>query len=207
MRRVIMCGIFVFLFAGKTSAQAQELAQLALNIEKLAQFRQILSDLKKGYEILTGGYNTIKNLSEGNFNLHKTFLDGLKAVSPTVKKYYKVADIISSQLKIVEEYKRALKNAKASGQFRLDEIEYLAGVYERLTDHSLENLDDLLTVITASDLRMSDEERLSAIDKIYDEVKDKLHFLRSFNSSTQVLAVQRAKASGEVSVVQKLYGE
>jgi hypothetical protein len=37
-------------------AQATELAQLALNIEKLAQFKQILADLKKGYEILSGGY-------------------------------------------------------------------------------------------------------------------------------------------------------
>lgn len=207
MKRVIMFGVFVFLFSAKTNAQAQELAQLLLNIEKLAQFKQILSDLKKGYEILTGGYNTIKNLSEGNFNLHKTFLDGLIAVSPTVKKYYKIADIISNQLKIVEEYKRAIGRAEASGQFRLDEIEYVVSVYKRLTDHSLENLDDLLTVITASDLRMSDEERISTIDKIYNEITDKLHFLRSFNSSMQVLALQRAKASGEGAVVRKLYGE
>ena len=51
--------------------QAQELEELALDIEKLAQFKQILSDMKKGYTILSGGYNTIKNLSQGNFNLHK----------------------------------------------------------------------------------------------------------------------------------------
>lgn len=186
-------------------AQATELAQLALNIEKLAQFKQILSDLKKGYEILTGGYKTIRDISEGNFTLHKIFLDGLKQVNPAVKKYYRIADIINDQLKIVREYKIAINRAKKSGQFREDEIAYLIGVYGRLTDHSLENLDDLLTVITASDLRMSDEERLSAIDKIYDDMKDKLHFLRSFNSSTQVLALHRAKATGEVKVIEQLY--
>lgn len=193
------------LSAVRLQAQATELAQLALNIEKLAQFKQILSDLKKGYEILTGGYKTIRDISEGNFNLHKTFLDGLKQVSPTVKKYYRIADIISDQVKIVKEYKSALDRAKKSGQFREDEIAYLIGVYGRLTDDSIENLDDLLTVITASDLRMNDEERLSAIDKIYDDMKDKLYFLRSFNSSTQVLALQRAKAAGEVKVVEQLY--
>lgn len=205
-KRTVLLGLLFSCFVSvNLRAQATELAQLALNIEKLAQFAQILSDLKKGYEILTGGYNTIKNISEGNFNLHKTFLDGLRSVSPAVKQYYRIADIISNQLKIVKEYKAALNRARQSGQFRKDEIDYLLSVFGRLTDHSLENLDDLLTVITASDLRMSDEERLSAIDKIYEEMTDKLHFLRSFNSSTQVLALQRAKASGEVTVVQRIY--
>ncbi len=74
MKKIILvCSIC---FAGmclslKVSAQADELAELALDIEKLAQFKQILSDLKKGYEILFGGYNTIKNISKGNFELHK----------------------------------------------------------------------------------------------------------------------------------------
>lgn len=204
--RIIFCLLMSCSFSLSSNAQATELAQLLLNIEKLAQFKQILSDLKKGYEILTGGYKTIKDISEGNFNLHKSFLDGLKQVSPVVKKYYRIADIIDSQLKMVKEYKAALKQAESSGQFREDELEYLVGVYDRLTDHSLENLDDLFTVITASDLRMSDEERLSAIDKIYDEMTDKLYFLRSFNSSTKLLALQRAKAVGESTVVQHIYG-
>lgn len=204
---VILCVMFVFLFNNKSQGQVTELAQLILNVEKLAQFKQILSDLKKGYEILTGGYKTVRNLSEGNFSLHKTFLDGLKQVSPAVKKYYKVADIVAIQLSIVKEYKRSLHLARSSGQFTLEEIEYLVNVYTRLTDHSLRNLDDLLTIITAGDLRMSDDERLSGIDKIYDDVSDKLYFLRSFNSSAQVMALQRAKASGEISAVQKLYSD
>ena len=66
--------------SNKVSAQSQELEQLTLDIEKLAQFKQILSDLKKGYQIVSAGYSTIKDLSQGNFNLHKTFLDGLMLV-------------------------------------------------------------------------------------------------------------------------------
>lgn len=187
-------------------AQAKELAQLALNIEKLAQFKQILADLKAGYQILTGGYKVIRDLSEGNFSLHKTFLDGLKAVSPAVRKYYKIAAIIDAQLQLLKEYKAALSNARVSGQFRVEELDYLLSVYEKLTSESVEHLGDLLTVITESDLRMSDEERISAIDHIYESMTDKLHFLRAFNSSTQVLALQRAKAAGESRQVSKLYG-
>ena len=97
---IIILGIVLFSFpmANKALAQKDEIAQLLLNVEKLAQFEQILSDMKKGYEILSGGYNTIKDLSQGNFSLHKTFLDALMEVSPTVKNYKRVADIISYQV-------------------------------------------------------------------------------------------------------------
>ena len=99
--------ILLFFYSFKTFSQAQELQQLALDIEKLTQFKQILSDMKKGYAILLGGYNTIKDISQGNFNLHKDFLDGLLAISPAVAKYTKIADIISMQLQLVKGYKSA----------------------------------------------------------------------------------------------------
>lgn len=140
----------------KATAQVNELAQLALNIEKLAQFRQILSDMKKGYEILTGGYNTIKNISKGNFELHKVFLDGLMEVSPAIRNYKRVADIIDYQVKLVREYKGAYGRFKETELLNSDEIEYIGKVYGNLFDLSVKNLDDLFTVITSNKLRMSD---------------------------------------------------
>ncbi|WP_249207337.1 TerB family tellurite resistance protein [Chitinophaga hostae] len=205
---VLAGGLFftVFFAPYRVNAQAKEIAQLALNIEKLAQFRQILSDLKKGYEILSGGYNTIKNISQGNFQLHKLFLDGLMEVNPAIKKYSRVADIIDDQVSIVKEYKKAFQYAKSSGIFTVGEIEYMGRVYSRLFDGSLQNLDDLITVITASNLRMSDEERLSAIDKVYSEMEDKLVFLRQFNSSNSVMALQRMKEQKEVDRMKAIEG-
>src|SRR5580693_10710952 len=97
MKKILVC---LALFFGlefipvKSEAQAYELARLILDIEKLLQLKNILSDLYKGYEILTTGYNAIKSISEGNFSLHKAFLDGLLLVSPAVKNYQKVLDIM-----------------------------------------------------------------------------------------------------------------
>lgn len=90
MKKIIfisMMTLAMILPTSQASAQADEIAQLVLNIEKLSQFKQILSDMKKGYQILNGGYNTVKNIAEGNFSLHKAFLDGLMEVSPTVRNY------------------------------------------------------------------------------------------------------------------------
>jgi DNA repair ATPase RecN len=192
--------------AFRASAQADEIEQLLLNVEKLAQFKQILSDMKKGYQILEGGYNTIKNISEGNFNLHKAFLDGLMEVSPTVRNYRRVADIINYQIVLVKEYRNAYDRFKRDNNFNTDELSYLGRVYDNLFKESLRNLDELLTVITAGKTRMSDDERLQAIDRIYADMQDKLMFLRHFNNNTTILAVQRAKERNDAETIQKIYG-
>ena len=161
--------------------------------------------MKKGYEILNGGYNTVKKLSQGNFSLHETFLDALMQVSPTVRKYRRVGDIVNYQLLLVKEYKVAFDRFRNSGNFNPDEIAYLERVYKNLFAKSLRNLDELTMVITANTLRMSDDERLTAIDTIYADMQDKLLFLRSFNTNTTVLAVQRAKEHNDVNTMQTIY--
>ena len=205
---IIILGIVLFTFpiANKALAQKDEIAQLLLNVEKLAQFKQILSDMKKGYKILNGGYNTIKDLSEGNFSLHKTFLDALMEVSPTVKNYKRVADIINYQVILLKEYKSSFNRFKQDNNFNQQELAYLGRVYENLFKQSLNNLDDLVTIITANKLRMSDDERLKAIDKIFTDMQDKLLFLRYFNNNTTVLAVQRAKERNDANTMRLVYG-
>ncbi|OKS85686.1 hypothetical protein [Mucilaginibacter polytrichastri] len=190
----------------KAAAQSQELQQLALNIEKLAQFKQILSDMKKGYQILEGGYNTVKDISQGNFSLHKAFLNGLMQVSPTVRNYYKAAEIVDYQIKLVREYRAAYNRFRADDNFNAQELGYLGKVYDNLLKESLRNLDELLLVITAGQARMSDDERLEAIDRIHAEMVDKLTFLRSFNNDTSVLALQRAKERNDANASKKAHG-
>lgn len=203
---IISLSIMGTLPAFRASAQADELAQLMLNIEKLVQFKQILSDMKKGYQILEGGYNTIKNISEGNFNLHKAFLDGLMEVSPTVRNYRRVADITNAQITLVKEYRKAYDRFRQDNNFNADELAYLGRVYDNLFNESLRNLDELLTVLTAGKTRMSDDERLQAIDRIYADMQDKLMFLRYFNNNTTILAVQRAKERNDAQTIRKIYG-
>jgi len=204
-----MKAIWILLLAVATNlvanAQSIEVQQLLLNYEKLTQLKNILSDMKKGYEIVSKGYSAIKNISEGNFNLHDAFIQGLMAVNPSIKNYKRVPDIINYQKNIVEEYKSAFNRFRKSGTFSPSELEYLRKVYSNLFNQSLENLDELATVITASKLSMSDDERLEAIDRIFSDTEDKLQFLRDFNKSTNLLVLQRKKEQKDVETSQKLY--
>jgi esterase/lipase len=203
MKRLL---IVVLLFSQTGFGQADEAKQLLLNVEKLAQFKSILKNMKDGYQLLHKGYTSISAISEGNFSLHKTFLDGLLEVSPVVKKYKRVVDIINYQVRIVKEYKSAFRQFKENGRFTVNEIEYIGKVYANLFDQSVKNIDDLAMIITAGKLRMSDDERLQAIDKLYNEIIDQYSFLNEFNNSTAILAVQREKDQMDINLMKKIHG-
>ncbi|MFV8369647.1 TerB family tellurite resistance protein [Flavobacterium sp. LB2R40] len=202
---IVLIMLVGLLFPSRVAAQSQEMQQLILNIEKLAQFKQILTDMKKGYQILNGGYNVVKDLSKGNFSLHETFLDALMQVSPTVRKYKRVGDIIHYQVLLVKEYKAAFNRFRNSGNFNLEEITYLEKIYSKLFKESIRNLDELTSVISANTLRMSDDERLAAIDKVYADMQDKLSFLRNFNNNTSVLGIQRTKERNDINAMRSIY--
>ena len=178
---------------GSAKAQAQEVEQLLFNVTKLAQYKQILKDLQMGYQILSVGYNNIKAIAEGNFNLHSLFIDGLLRVNPAIAKYRIVADIVSDQLKLVSRYKSAYKSFQGSGLLRPEELDYLGHVYGNLVDKSLVNLDALATVLTAGKLRMSDQERITEIDRLYRQTHKMLGFLDGLNKDVAELLGGREK--------------
>jgi hypothetical protein len=199
-------GFLLFLHPVKVTAQQFEIEQLLLNVEKLAQLKSILQKMYDGYTIISQGYQTIKNISEGNFNIHDIFLDGLLMVSPVVQKYKRVADIIQYQIRIVKEYQQAFQHFKEDKNFTTAEIDYMSRVYKNLFNQSVDNLDDLLMVVTARKLRMSDDERIKAIDNIFASIEEQLSFLRYFNSNAYVISLQRSNERREVDISRTIMG-
>lgn len=205
MKAIRILFVLLFFCAAGAKAQSSDLTQLILDIEKLTQLKGILSDMKTGYTIIDGGYNEVKSIESGNFNLHSTFLNGLLMVSPAVAKYGHVADIILEQGYIVTEYTRYYKQFSSGGHFSADELAYLANVYTTLLQQSLQNISQLADILAAGKLRMSDDERLRAIDHIYADTDDKLTFLRDFDQRTALLDMQRQQAINDNNTLQKLY--
>jgi hypothetical protein len=205
MKECLWVLLLLFSFSSKSFSQTQEIQQLLLDVEKLTQLKNILTELKSGYEIVSNGYTTIKDISEGNFNLHNIFLKSLLEVSPAVKNYVRIKDITDAQVSLVREYKNALKQFKGSGEFSVDEINYLEKVYANLFNHSLDNLQTMIMVITAGKLRMSDDERINSIDVVWKEVSQQLTFLRHFNNQARILCLQRAKEKNDFTTMKQLY--
>ncbi len=206
MKSCVWIVLLMLWMSWPSRAQSYEVRQLLLDVQKLSQLKQMLADLKKGYEIIYKGYSTIKDISQGNFHLHQIFLDGLLQVSPSIRNYKKVPGIISLQLKIVSEYKPAFKRFKENGKFTPEEIDYMSKVYSDLFDKSVRNLEALSMIITSGVLRMSDDERLRQIDVLYEDMLDKLTFLRHFNNQSSILALQRTKEENQIHLSKQIYG-
>lgn len=205
-QRIIGSLLACLFFYHVAISQSQEVQQLLLNLEKLRQLEQILDNMYKGYKILDKGYTTIKNIAQGNYTLHQLFIDGLMAVNPSIRNYKRIPFIIEYQQLLLQEYKRAYYRFKQDPNFKVEEMEYLVNVYAFLVDASLRNIDELFLIITATKLSMSDDERMQAIDRIFYDMEDKLLFLKTFNNSTQLLAIQRARARNDAQTMRKLYG-
>ncbi|PWV47134.1 hypothetical protein [Chitinophaga sp. S165] len=209
MKKIVFASwllLMAALLPARSAAQAEELAQLALNIEKLAELKKILQTMYDGYNLISQGYNKVKDITSGNYQLHQLFLDGLYLVNPSIRKYTRVADIIGYQVAIVKEYKAALRVFSGSGVFETDYLDYLSKVYKRLLDDTAEQLDQLTLVLTANKLRMSDDERLATIDRIYTNMEQKLLFLRSFNQQQKQVAIAGLKEKTELSTLRQLHG-
>lgn len=195
--------LLAFPLPQRAAAQAAEIQQLLLNVEKLNQLRGILSDMKKGYDILHRGYGTVRSVAEGSFSLHDAFLEGLLSVNPHLRQYHRVADILSTQQRLVLEYRDALALFHQHGHFSAAELEHLGNVYARLLAQSLHHLDELALVLTSGTLRMGDDERLAAIERIYRGTADKLAFLRHFNRQTTLLALQRTSEHRDLAALRQ----
>lgn len=205
MKKVFLI-VFLIIIGWKSEAQSFEIKQLILDVEKLAQLKSIYSDLLKGYDILSKGYNAVKDISQGNFSLHEIFLDGLLKANPLIRKYKKLESIIKSQLAIMSEYSAAYRRFKSDDNFSSQEIIYIAKVYNNLISQSIKGLGDLTNVVTDGVLRASDDERLDQIDKLYNEMQDRLSFLRHFDNNTTILALQRAREKNDINTIINSYG-
>ena len=200
-----MVTLMMVFFSGTAFCQSQEAEQLLLDVQKLAQLKGILKDLKEGYGILSGGYSAIEKISAGSFSLHQQFLNGLLEVSPQVRKYPGITSILQAQLILLDEYRSAIGQFMGSGEFTAPEMSYITRVYSNILNQSTQQLGDLATLTTSGELRMSDDERLHAIDAIWKQARDQQNFIFHFTRQTQILALQRARERQDISNMNQLY--
>ena len=185
---------------------SDDIQQLLLDVEKLSQLKQILTEMYQEYTMLYNGYEKIKGLSQGTFSLHKVYLDGLLLVTPSVSSYWKVADIVLKEANLVRDYQAASRYFRGSGLFSSQELDGIAVFYSTVVERAEKDIAELTMVITGGTLRMSDGERLSAIDRIDGDVTGQLSLLHGYNNSAALQAAQRAQAAGDIGAVRGLYG-
>src|SRR6266542_3932626 len=108
------------------TTQMSDAQRLAIIDDAANRIDQNYSDLKEfNNENIKISLQRAKEYNNGEFNLHETFFNSLKAVNPTVKNTAEVAEIIAMQSSIVNHFKDAIKTFKESNEFNSDELRYI----------------------------------------------------------------------------------
>lgn len=206
MKKIIITAAFVALWLSPITAQTasewfnQKSTQKKYLLQQIAALKVYIGYAKKGYNIVSGGINTIRDIKKGDLNIHNAFFNSLKAVNPKIARYQKVADIISYQLRIVKQIKETLAYIRDTRQFTPEEIEYNRKVFDFLLQECIASVNELLSIITPGQLEMKDNERLVRIDKLYTDMQDKYTFCTVMSEDMALLAAQRM---GEYWEIQK----
>lgn len=187
-------------FCVRVSGQFQELEQLRLDLEKLAQFKIMLSEMKSGYTTLLNGYNAVRDAGKANFNLHQNFLDGLLKINPAMRNNPAVQRVGSNQQQMAGDFVKLLGQMKASGVFTTTEINNVISDGNAILDVAGADADLLLSVLTPGTFRMSDGERSEAMNTVDQSVsKQAVKMKELIAQYNQVMALRlQQKRDNEV---------
>lgn len=197
MKKMTITLAFVALWLSPITAQTasewfnQQSTQKKYLLQQIAALQVYISYAKKGYNIVSSGLNTIRDIKKGDLNIHNAFFNSLKAVNPKIARYQKVADIISYQLRIIKQAKQTIAYIRESNQFTQEEIEYNKKVFDFLLLECIESINQLVSIIAPGELEMKDNERLIRIDKLYADMQDKYTFCTVMSEDMALLAAQR----------------
>lgn len=194
------------LWVGALSAQKQEMEQLQLNMEKLVQLRLMLQQAKQGYQLLQNGYNAVRDAARGNYDLHKNYLDGLLLVSSEVRHAPAVKRITDNCALVQKEYQLWLIQMQGIGATKFSEIGAWRVNYRHMTQEMEAMLEQLALLLSAGGLRMSEGERLAAIERLAVSSDQQLLGLRQFIKEQTVLVAGRVQQEKDRQAILRLYG-
>lgn len=201
--------ILIFVFATglpRVHAQAFDAEQLLLDVQKLTELKQMLKDLKDGYQQLKARYTSIRDIAKGSFTIHKLYLDGLLAVSLAVQHDPGVAAIGDIQLRILQRYQSSWPGLQQDKNLQPAELAAIEALYTGILAACDNDLDDLNTTLTAGTVRASDADRLDRIATINHRMQANLALIDQVGNQAALLAAQRAAEARDVSVLRQWFG-
>ncbi len=203
MNKIIV--FICLLLCNNCFSQSQDLKQLELDIQKLAQLKSMLLEMYRGYTILDKGYSSIKDLTQGNYNLHKTYLDKLLDVSSTVKSDPKIESVMDEQIKIDAACHSSRQLITQSAVFNSSEKAAMNMLLQNIAARSSSLIEELQMITTPGVLRMNDAERTAAIARIEKAMNEKLLTVRQQQKNIESLNWLRNKQLSETQKLKSLY--
>ncbi|MBN8856671.1 MAG: hypothetical protein BGO55_06215 [Sphingobacteriales bacterium 50-39] len=188
------------------SSQAQMAHMVETMLQQIAALEGYIVTAEKGYKIAEDGLHTIRDIKNGEFNLHSTFFSSLQSVNPKVSGLAEATEIVALEVSMVNRSSRMLRSIRQSQWLRTDEIDYLTKVYSTLLSLVQEDVKALSDLTTDEKLEMTDGERINRMQVLGTDMHQHYTFLLQFSNQTDLLTLQRQRDFSDYETLQKLYG-
>lgn len=203
MKKLFFIFSMLIIFPLEIQAQANQRKQLLLQIAALQVY---IDYAKKGYSAVSKGLNFIGDAKKGEVNLHSDYFTSLLKINPKVKNYYKTAEIISMQFKIMKICKRTSADLKTADLFHGSELDYIQRSFEKLLQNCSNTLEQLLVITTNASLELKDDQRIERIDTLYETMLEDYNFCISFSRDARLLSVSKTAEKKDSKNGIALYG-
>ena len=203
MKRIL---VGLSLIVSCLTASAQFGATTNEMLEQLAALQAYIRVAEKGYTIAEQGLQTIGQIKNGEFNLHSTFYSSLKAVSPTVANMAEVAEIMSLEISLIDQFSHKLSGYRQSAWLQPAEVSYITQVYTGLVNSGLECITALANLTTDGQLSMTDGERINRIQQMDIAMQRQYRLAQAFTNQTDLLTVQRQQEGNDIGTLKRIYG-
>lgn len=189
-------------------AVAMVIKAIDLRIQRLQNKTIWLQNAQKKLENVLSKVklDEISNWTQKQKELYKEYYDELAKVKSIITYYQRIRDITQKQIRLVAEYERAWKLFQRDDHFKADELAYMQKVYSGILNESMNNIDQIFSVVDSFTLQMSDAKRLEIINTAADQIDATYDDLSRFNMQNIKLSLQRAKSNNDVNAIKKLYG-
>lgn len=190
-----------------TTVVKKVLRAMDLAVQRLQNATIKLQNAQKSLENLLSKLklDEIYEWSEKQRSLFAGYYDELNKVRSVIAYYKRVKGIIDQQVQLVKEYKRAVSILSTIKCFNPEEVIYIMEVYTGILQQSVQNVEQISTVVKSFSLQMSDAARLELIHRTDEAILQNMADLRSFTNHNVVLALQRTKDQVEINTVKSLY--
>jgi hypothetical protein len=213
MSKRIHCILFLWLLlGGDTGASAQNFnewfrqkkTQRKYLVQQIAALQVYLGYLQKGYQIAGEGLSTLRQIKNGDWDLHRDFLGSFERVNPRLRAWIQPDHLRAIHAGMRAEFSRFQEQCQSDPAFTPAEKRYLHGVYRQLTEQSDQCLQTLRSLTTEGELELKEDERLERLASLLETTREMITFSRAFRQETRLLAAQRkwerAELAGSVSI-------
>ncbi|WP_119079484.1 conjugal transfer protein TraI [Chitinophaga alhagiae] len=138
--------------------------------------------------------------------LYQDYFNELWRIKSVIAYYRRISEVIERQQALVAEYQRAFAIIREDRHFSAAEVDGLYNLYSRILEESLDNVEDVLQVVNAFTVQMSDADRLKIIGTAADRMEGHVIALRRVTNRAAALSAQRARTVKEVNRIKSMYG-